>query len=372
MRNVWTPTASIHGDGNKLGEDVALSCWSPETATPSSSSTSSSYSHLSLKLGSPLSIPPDLADSPASSALSTPMFPFNDARDSPPVPSYDYALKHKEFSLLPSLPIDECRTRHLRASKLLTTPESLEIRLVKSASAYPKKARGRKRKVSFYLGDEIVQGDEVSDSSSESESEAKDVKDHKKRRIHKISEVSPALKYMSLFTRSAMAEEEHLYHEKVEALQALDGMVDELQSMQVENENENTCKTEQNGNSFPELRHPQPLSARRKIDLTLLVSSLPSVCPYPPTPRSTILPPIKFSTTIGSPPHSHSPSSSSSLSARFAEELKHSVVEKLGLGSIGLGINSVNLFPTSRNCGTNGARLTHNTRDRMTVVVHTA
>lgn len=145
--------------------------------------------------------------------------------------------------------------------------------------------------------------------------------------------------------------------------------------------------------------NPSPRLATRRVDLTILVSSLPHSAPYPPTPRSTVLPPLSFSSTFTSPAASDSSDndatglspSPSIMSMSMEESFKLDISNKLGLDRIGLGIDNIDLFwdtgsasPLYRDghsettavdlaclSSTEGLPLPSSSREKMTVVLHT-
>lgn len=114
--------------------------------------------------------------------------------------------------------------------------------------------------------------------------------------------------------------------------------------------------------------------AKRRVDLTILVSNMPhDAAPYPPTPRSTALPPLTFSSTFPSPALASSPA----CPDFFNEALKQDIANKLGLGRIGLGLQHIGLFRTTTTTlapeDPNGHDdfFSSSKSEKMTVVLHT-
>jgi hypothetical protein len=336
-----------------LGFDFAI-----RTSGGSSASTSSSVSLYSSALrshwssdssvtNSPLLHSPALSDA---SSLSPPLVPFSTSCDEIfgssydlPVsqvsaPSYRHAVEHpndkEELRLLPSADIrSDPRARfspfyHDNASQQYLTPPP-------SPRPLAKESRSRKRKISLR-----------SPAAAEVETRAARTRDNVKR-----MKTSPALQHLSIFTRAAMAENEDRMQEQAE-------MMDSLSSMDMDAPSSSRFNP-----GIP------PPKQQQRVDLTLLVSSLPAMSPYPPTPGSTSLPPLCFSSTISAAPTSgRFPDLDYSPSAAFEREIKADVQHRLGLRGLGISADDINVYPgsPSTSCGSSSSQ------QRMTVVLHTA
>lgn len=104
------------------------------------------------------------------------------------------------------------------------------------------------------------------------------------------------------------------------------------------------------------------LPCKRRMDFTVLISDLPSGSPYPPTPGSTSLPPLVFSSSLPTsrkfPFVPYSPS--------YGQEIKADVGRRLGLAGLGISLDDVNVYPSrSGSCSSQASQ-------HCTVVLHTA
>ena len=286
------------------------------------------------------------------------------------LPSYAYALAHKEFALRPSLPLLN------NARPMMLTPPSS-----------PQKVFGttfqRKRKASQL----------TTPSPPSSLGSLQKPKKEESENVKKLK-TSPALKHLSIFTHAAFAEEE-------EGRRSVKAMNEAFESASVEDTDMESSSAYPPSLEAGRLQHPRPLSGK-KIDLDVLLSNMPAESPYPPTPRSTAMPPLTFSSTIPSSssfsscstssmsPSSTFSSSFSSTSSSFGSNhlddeeeyhIKEDLSTRLGLGSIGLGIGDISIFsaaapeggetvPRGMLVGTNDKDVQG--RTRMTAVVHTS
>jgi len=287
------------------------------------------------------------------------------------LPSYAYAMAHKEFALRPSLPLLN------NARPAMLTPPSSPQKVFGTTTCQ------RKRKASQMTTPPPV---EIQKKPKKEESE----------NVKKLK-TSPALKHLSIFTHAAFAEEEECQR----SVKALNEAFEDASVEDVEMESLETGSSySPTSSSEAELRHPRPLSAKR-IDLDVLLSNLPSESPYPPTPRSMAMRPLSFSSTIPlssafsscssmSPTSTVSSSFSSSSPSFGANDLddeeeyhiKEDLSTRLGLGSIGLGIADISIFSSSapeeastvpRGISARGGdKDSQSSRARMTAVIHTA
>ena len=325
--------------------------------------------------------------------LESPGLPYEEERRNgdnlgfKPAPSYSYALKHTTFALLPSAHIptksifpssstSPSIIPALSSSLLPLSDDLLQSSKVENATGddpfsanYNAKEgeRKRKRKESSIVG------------SPSTSSNVREESEHVKR-----LKSSPALKHLGIFTHAALLEEREQIEKQLHFVDALSGLCVEHASSHEESDSlllpvpQLPFVLEE---PTPELGSPSPSPSMRTVDCTLLVSSMPSESPYPPTPGSSAFAPFSYSSTIDS---LASPSSTT-----FQEAVKKDICHKLSLSNMGLSVNDVNVFPTLSSAtyprssplpGTSGnARAKTSKREDITagrrgmvVVVHTA
>lgn len=306
--------------------------------------------------------------SSSSSASHSPMFGFA------PAPSYSYALSHPTFALLPSANIKSVVSVAPISSSFIdqdnvgipadcplsgpskaenenatgTDPVSDPCKQMNGNNINMNGENGggerkRKRKESSIFGTpsrKIVPG------SNQKKEESENVKRLK---------ASPALKNLSIFTHAAMMEERDQVEKSTRTVDAFAGLCVGVTGSQHSASNSPSVSPSLHSITFeespelasslspssPSLSQSTSLSSAspsssRTVDCTLLVSSIPSESPYPPTPSSSAFAPFLYSSTIES---LESPSSTT-----FKEEIKKDIVKKLALGGFGMTAADVNVF----------------------------
>ncbi|KAK9898679.1 hypothetical protein P389DRAFT_36973 [Cystobasidium minutum MCA 4210] len=261
-----------------------------------------------------------------------------------PAPSYSYALKHTTFSLLPSAHIPSkpfspsssspSLIPALSSSSLLPSSDDL-LQSSKDENATCSDPFNAKYHATLFEGERKRKRKDSSIVGSPSKSQARAESDHVKR-----LKSSPALKHLGIFTHAALLEEREQAEKQMQFADVLSGL--------------SVGKTGQDQTSAPrlsprrlpilleptpELGSPSPSPSKRTVDCTLLVSSIPSESPYPPTPSSSAFAPFAYTSTIDS---LASPSSTT-----FQEAVKRDICKKLSLTNMGLTVDDVNVFPAS-------------------------
>ena len=268
------------------------------------------------------------------------------------VPSYAYALSHSGFALLPSLPLGN-NARPLTPPASPSKSRGNNIKAILRQQEERQSEQSRKRRAS--LSWDIACSHESSGVSD------------KVRRLKK----SPAFQHLNIFTRAAFAEQEESVCDMMDINKNMDSVHMEIDAGAnaasiIEGARTSVDLTDEP--SVALLHHPATESfATRRVDLTLLVSSLPSFCPYPPTPRSTVLPPLSLSSAI----YQATSSTSASTMLEFHRQIKQDVSDRLGLGCIGLGIGDMCLF-SSTTTRKSIERDPVGGLEHLTLVIHTA